>query len=90
MAAPTVCIAAGLSVAVDTTVLVLVSVVVATRRCTNLGANICALGGDVVEIEVGVLSSSEGREGRDESELGEEHVVWLGFDLLNVYLLGME
>lgn len=59
-------------------------VLAAVYGLTNLAAYIGALSGDVAEVKVGVLSSSEGREGRDESDLSEEHIEWLRFDLLGV------
>jgi hypothetical protein len=64
---------------------ILTAVVLATvHGRTDLCADIGALCGNVVEVEVGVLSSSEGRKGGDESELGEKHVDWIRNDLLIV------
>jgi hypothetical protein len=57
---------------------------------TDLAADIGALSRDVAEIKAGVLSSSQGREGGDESGLSEEHIEWLRFDLLEVNLMSSE
>jgi hypothetical protein len=57
---------------------------------TNLAADIGALSRDVAEVKAGVLSSSQGREGGDESDLSEEHIEWLRFDLLEVDLMSLE
>lgn len=57
---------------------------------TNLAADIGALSRDVAEVKAGVLSSSQGREGGDESDLSEEHIEWLRFDLLEVNLMSLE
>jgi hypothetical protein len=55
-----------------------------------LCANIGALSGDVVKVEIGVLSRSESRKGRDESEVGKEHVGLLKFDLLEVKVVSLK
>jgi hypothetical protein len=57
---------------------------------TNLAADIGALSRNVAEVKAGVLSSSQGREGGDESDLSEEHIEWLRFDLLEVNLMSLE
>lgn len=57
---------------------------------TNLAADISAFSRDVAEVKAGVLSSSQGREGGDESDLSEEHIEWLRFDLLEVNLMSLE
>lgn len=41
---------------------------------SNLGAYVGALSGDVAEIEVGVLGSSNSREAGEESDLREKHL----------------
>lgn len=48
----------------------------------NLGAYISAFSRDVAEIEVGILSSSDGSEAGEESDLGEEHIGWSSFYFL--------
>lgn len=57
---------------------------------TNLAADIGALSRNVAEVKAGVLSSSQGREGGDESDLSEEHIEWLRFDLWEVNLMSLE
>lgn len=65
-------------------------VLAAIHGFTNLAADIGALSRDVAEVKAGVLSSSQGREGGDESDLSEEHIEWLRFDLLEVNLMSLE